>query len=110
MLKDLVIALLLTLALEWLFARLWGIRSRDDTKVLILTNILTNPAVNLLHALLAVLWGWPALPVVAALEVGAVGIEWLCYRALSDIYRPFLFSLCANAFSFCTGYLLQLLF
>lgn len=110
MLKDMAIALLLTLLLEWAFGWLWGISDRDDYKLMGLANVLTNPAVNLLFALLVRLWGLPALPVIAALEIGAVIIEWLCYHALSEIYRPFLFSMCVNAFSFCAGYLLQVFF
>jgi len=110
MLKDLAIALAMTLALEWAFAWLWGVTDKDDYKLIGLANVLTNPAVNLLFAMLVRLWGLPMLPVVAALEIAAVAVEWLCYHALSDIYRPLLFSLCANAFSFCAGYLLQLFF
>ncbi len=110
MLKDLAIALTMTLALEWAFTWLWGVKDRDDYKLVGLVNVLTNPAVNLLFALLVRLWGLPMLPVIAALEFGAVAVEWLCYHALSEIRRPFLFSLCANAFSFCAGYLLQFLF
>lgn len=108
MLKDLAMALVMTLALEWAFAWLWGAKDKDDYQLVGLANVLTNPAVNLLFSLLVRLWGLPALPVVFLLELSAVAIEWLCYRALSDLYRPFLFSLCANAFSFCAGYLLQL--
>jgi len=110
MLKDLAIALAMTLVLEWAFTWLWGVNDADDYKLVGLVNVLTNPAVNLLFALLVRLWGLPMLPVMIALEVSAIAVEWLCYHVLSDIYRPFLFSLCANAFSFCAGYLLQFLF
>lgn len=37
-------------------------------------------------------------------------VEWMCYRHLdSGVRRPFLLSLCANAFSYAAGYLLQIL-
>ena len=109
MLKTLSAALALTLLLEFAFARLWGVKGRDHYKLVGLVNVLTNPAANLLTAL-ALLWELPLLPVAATLEISAVVIEWLCYRSLSAIYRPFLFSLCANAFSFCAGCLLQQFF
>ena len=47
---------------------------------------------------------------VLALEIGAVAAEWLCYRRTENAVRyPLLFSLCANAFSFCCGLVLQVL-
>ena len=53
---------------------------------------------------------WPRGPVVLALEVAAVLAEWLCYRRTEDAVRyPLLFSLCANAFSFCCDLVLQVL-
>lgn len=109
MLSDLAAALAMTLALECAFAVLWGVKGRRNYTLLTLANILTNPAVNLLFALSA-LRMLPTLPVIAVLETGAVLVEWLCYRCRAHIRCPFLFSLCANAFSFCTGSLLQIFF
>ena len=107
MLKALATALLLTVALEGTLACLWGPRTREHLALVALVNCLTNPPVNLLYSLLVGLWGWPALPVTALLEAAAVAVEWRCYRALDDgLRRPFLFSLCANAFSFFLGSLL----
>ena len=110
MLKNLAIALLMTLALEFAFAALWGVKGKANYKLVALVNLLTNPPANLLFALAVPLWHLPMLPVIAVLEIGAVVVEWLCYRSLSKIYRPFLFSLCINAFSFCAGCLLQVFF
>ena len=110
MLKNLAIALLMTLALEFAFAALWGVKGKENYKLVGMVNLLTNPPVNLLYAVAVPLWHLPMLPVIAALEIGAVVVEWLCYRSLSKIYRPFLFSLCVNAFSFCAGCLLQVFF
>ena len=43
-------------------------------------------------------------------EIAAVLAEWLCYRQTENAVRyPLLFSLCANAFSFCCGLVLQVL-
>ena len=111
MLKDLLVALGLTVVLELAFARLWGLRGKRTMGLVVLVNCLTNPLVNLGYLFLVIFLGWSALPVVAALEAAAVAVEWWWYKngAGDDIYRPLLFSLCANAFSFSCGILLGLL-
>lgn len=97
MLFDFVLSLLWTLVLEGIVALAWGLRGRD-LLLLTLVNVLTNPAVVLLHAL------FPAKGVTAALELGAVAVEGLCYARMgAAIRRPWLFSLAANTFSFCMG-------
>ena len=109
MLGSLLWALGLTLVLEEGFALLWGVRSKRDLGLVALVNCITNPLVNVLYRL-GRLWGWPRGPVVLALEVAAVLAEWLCYRKTENAVRyPLLFSLCANAFSFCCGLVLQVL-
>ena len=51
------------------------------------------------------------LPVALALEAAVVLAEGACYaRTENSIRYPWLFSLCANAFSFSCGLLLQILF
>ena len=109
MLGSLVWALGLTLLLEEGFALLWGVRGKRDLGLVALVNCITNPLVNVLHGL-GLLWSWPIRPVVLALEIAAVLAEWLCYRRTENAVRyPLLFSLCANAFSFCCGLVLQVL-
>ena len=99
----------LTLVLEEGFALLWGVRGRRDLGLVALVNCATNPLVNVLYGL-SRLWNWPAAPVVLPLEAAAVLAEGLCYRKMGDAVRyPLLFSLCANAFSFCCGLALQYL-
>ncbi len=103
MLKTLAISLLLTLLLEALLALLWGVRDRRDWLLLLAVNAATNPLVVSLHRL----WGggfW----VTAGLEAGAVLAEALAYGRWGRDTRPaFLFSLCANCFSYFTGLLLS---
>ena len=109
MLDSLVWALGLTLVLEEGFALLWGITGKRDLGLVALVNCITNPLVNVLYGL-GRLWSWPIRPMVLALEIGAVAAEWLCYRKTENAVRyPMLFSLCANAFSFCCGLVLQVL-
>ena len=48
--------------------------------------------------------------VTAALEVSAVIVEWLYYRACSEqLKKPLLFALLANAFSYGMGCVINLL-
>lgn len=94
---DFLLPLSLTLLLEGAVALVWKLRKRDWL-LFALANVLTNPAVVLLHAM------FPGPAVTAALELSAVAVEGFCYRRLGHaIRRPWLFSLCANAFSFCLG-------
>ena len=109
MLIILAVSLGLTLLLELGFALLCGVKQKRELLVVFLVNVLTNPAVVLLHYA-ARLWGWPVLPVTLALECAAVAVEWLCYRACSrTIPHPFRFALAANAFSYGVGCLINLL-
>lgn len=91
------LSLALTLVFEGIVALVWGLREKD-LLLLVLVNVLTNPAVVLLHAL------FPGWAVLAALEAGVVLGEGTLYHRLGYcIRRPRLFSLCANGFSFCMG-------
>ena len=110
MLTIMAVSLLLTLIFEELFALLWGLRGRRELAIVALVNILTNPVVVLGYHTAVGLWNWNALPVTAALELGAVVVEWLYYRACSQqLKKPFLFALLANAFSYSVGCVINLL-
>lgn len=102
---SLAVSLALTLALELFFALLWGVRRRD-LPLAALANCLTNPPVVLCHALAAGYTPALLLPATLALELGAVLAEGYLYRTRSEIKFPWLFSLCANLFSFTAGLLL----
>lgn len=103
------ISLGLTLLLEALFFLLCGKRDRWDFLLLLLVNVLTNPAVVLLHALAALYTAWSLTAVKAVLEILAVLTEGYCYKRYGGNFkRPLLFSLGANAFSFGCGVLLQI--
>ena len=101
---SLVVSLLLTLALEGIFALLWGVRGLKNFLVLLLCNTLTNPPVVL------TCFFYGGLPLQIALEIAVVAVEGLVYRFCSDLRRPFLFSLCCNAFSYLAGMLLNHIF
>lgn len=105
---SLLVALALSLGLTLLFelpvAYLWGLRGRD-LGTAALAQMLTNPAVVLLHAL-ALSAALPGAAVTAALEGGAVLAEWRVYARCTEAKRPLALSLCANVFSCSLGLLL----
>lgn len=106
MLKTLAVSLALTLALEGVFALIWGVKSRRDWFLLLAVNAVTNPiVVGLYH------YGGGGVPLTAALEASAVLAEWLVYRKWGQSTHPaFLFSLCANCFSYFCGLILNMVF
>ena len=99
------LSLFLTLILELGFALCWGLRQKHDLIVVALVNILTNPVVVLLYHTVP-----HAKDVVLLLELGAILVESFCYRFCTvTLRKPFLFSLCANLFSYGTGCVINLL-
>ena len=106
LLHSLMISLLLTLVLELLFAIVGGVRKKGLVLV-ILMNILTNPAVVLLHFLCVAFLGWTGFLPVLILELAAILVEAICCRGV--IRKPWLFAICVNVFSYTLGELLQLL-
>ncbi len=107
LLLSLAVSLVLTLVLELVFAWLWGIRGRGLVLV-ILMNILTNPAVVTLHYLCTAVLGWQELLPVVLLEAAAVTAEGFCCRGM--IQKPWKFAICINLFSYFAGEILQLIF
>ena len=110
LLTSLTVSLGLTLALESGFFLLVGKRNRRDLLLVLLVNVITNPAVVLLHWLALSYTDWSAALVTIPLELFAVIAEGAYYKRYGQTFkRPFLFSLAANAFSFGIGLLIQLL-
>ncbi len=95
-------ALLLTLAVEVPVCMLMGLRKKE-LLIVLLANVMTNPAVNVLYLLGKLYTPLPVFAVIAVLEVAAVVVEWIVYRLLTEARRPFLVSLVANAVSYGTG-------
>ena len=110
--KSMGIALLLTILLEGLFGAIWGVKGVRNFVIMLLANLLTNPLVNVIHSFFAYemrLDGTIMAIITALLEISAVIAEWLVYKSRTDIKKPFLFSLCANGFSFLCGILINFL-
>lgn len=92
-------ALVLTLVLEGCF--IFAVtRSRDWLAVSAAGNLITNPILNVLNALLG-----GAVPLLLRLELGAVIAEALLYYFVlkPSIVKAFGLSLCANLISFLLG-------
>ena len=105
---TLVLALLLTEAIELPVCLLFGLRGKN-LWIAVLANVLTNPAVNVLYLLATLYTPLPAIAVVAVLEIAAVLTEWAVYRSATDCARPFWMSLAANAASYGAGLILTTL-
>ena len=109
-LAALGISLGLTLLFEGAFALVWGLRGRD-LMLCVLVNLLTNPPL----VFLVLSWryfgpglAWLPVPILEAL---AVWVEGYFYRRDGEQVRcPYLFSLCANAFSYTMGLVISALF
>lgn len=103
-LTSLAFSLTLTLVLELAFALVWGIKG-CGLLLVVLMNLLTNPAVVTLHWVAVRRLGLPDAPVTLVLELSAVLIEGLCCQGM--IRRHWTFALLINLFSFGAGALLQ---
>lgn len=104
-------ALLLTILLEGLFGVIWGIGGGGNYLIMLLANVLTNPLVNVIHSFCEyeLEMGKIAMFIITfLLEIGAVITEGLVYKSRTDIKKPYLFSLCANGFSFLCGIILNI--
>ena len=106
---SLFISLLLTWLLESIAYLFIKEKCLHDFLVLLLVNLVTNPVVVLISVGTS-LDGFADVALTAVLEITAVVAEWLLYKKCAkNIRRPFAFALCANAFSYFTGLILQLL-
>lgn len=102
---SLGVSLAATLALEWVFALMWGV-GRRDLPLVALVNLLTNPVVVLGYSLCAQQAPELLMGAALCLEAGAVAAEGWLYQRHNEIRFPWAFSLCANLFSYTVGLLL----
>ena len=105
LLLSMALALFITLVLELVFALVWGL-GKQQLWIVVLMNVLTNPAVNTLYSFMTAYLGWPRLWPAVALEIAVIAVEGLCCRGL--IKKPWLFAVFINLFSYAGGVLLQL--
>ena len=109
-LKTFGISLGLTLVIELALAFLLRVRSKRGLLIVLLANILTNPAAVFLCLALGPLFGKFFLLFQLAVEAAAVLAESRVYRDfrkdLDAALSPFLLSLVLNACSYGTGLIL----
>lgn len=101
---SIVLALTVTLALEMVFALAWGLR-RQQLWMVVLMNILTNPAANAFYSFMTVYLGWPRFWPALILELAVITAEGLCCRDFME--KPWSFVILVNTFSYTAGLLLQ---
>ena len=107
---SLIVSLILTLMIETAFFFLVGKRNKKDLLLLVLVNILTNPAVVFLYWMAMLHTNLNRIIVIMHLELFAILTEGAYYKKYGqDFKRPYLFSIAANVFSYGTGVLLQYL-
>lgn len=100
----LLVSLGLTVALEEGFGWLTGVRDRWDILLVLLVNLLTNPAVVFLYYVNCLYLGWNRTVITVGLEAAAIAVEAVCYKtAAGNIRHPWLFSIGANLVSFTLG-------
>ncbi len=104
----LLIALLLTVAIEGGVAWLLGFRTASSQLAMAMINCVTNPALN--YVLLVLAWRGVSvtIPLLIPLEVLVVMVEWelLVYVFEKPKRRLFTLSLVANTASFLAGLLI----
>ncbi|NCC67201.1 MAG: hypothetical protein EOM14_03250 [Clostridia bacterium] len=107
----LAVSLGLTVTIELAFALCCKIRAPRDILLVVLVNLLTNPAVVLSYLLLRQRVSVSPVFIVLPLELAAVAVEGFCYKYRGEkIKRPFLFSFCANVLSYCLGIVFSFVF
>ena len=120
LLTALALSLLLTIALEtglFLVIRNRGkglpwkkAGNKKDLLLVLLVNIITNPVVVLLYWLTMIYMDFSPIIILMPLELFAILLEGYYYKRYGSGFRyPYLFSLAANAFSYGTGVLIQLI-
>ena len=105
-----IIALVLTIVIELLFALAVKIRERRDLIIIILAQVVTNPIVVLVSNWCLYHAHLHPLIYQIPLEIAAILAEWKIYQTYTQtISRPFLFSLAANLISYTIGWGLSLM-
>lgn len=112
-LSSFAVSLGLTLLIELSLAALFKVRTKRGLLIVLLANVLTNPAVVFLCMALGPFLGKFYLPFQLLAEAVAVFVEAYVYRQfqadLRASLRPFLLSLVLNACSYGAGLVLNYL-
>ena len=97
------VSLALTLLIELVIGWCFGMRARRQILLVVLVNILTNPAAVMLHWL-----GMPQIPIEILVMLAEAAVYWLFSRDESwNIRYPVWMSVICNAVSWTGGILIQ---
>lgn len=99
-----VARLVLTIAIELLFAYIFSLTKKEHTKIIVLTNIITQVFLNIGLNIVILLWGY------VFLEAMIIVIEGLSYKYLmKDVKRStiWLYAVIANILSFLFGVMIS---
>jgi hypothetical protein len=114
LLNMFAVSLGLTIILELFIALLWGLRSKTEFLIVILVNILTNPAAVLIVWLVSIYAPncsrfFIQIPV-ELIVIAVESVIYLCFstKSICRIKHPVLFALTANTASWGTGVILLL--
>lgn len=105
--KGLLLSLVLTLLFEMLVALIAKVRDKKDLFLVVLVNVITNPAVVFMYYVTVLFAGLCKYPIILILEVCAIIIEAMIYRKYAKtIHHPLIFSIVANLISYGSGLIL----
>ena len=107
MIKALIVSLISTWILELSFAWFMNLRSKEDLKLVLLVNFITNPIVVSLY------WIFyrsiNPMILTFTLESSAILVEAFYYKEFTEkIRHPLIFSVMINLFSYLSGVLIQM--
>jgi len=112
MIQSLLKSLFLTLIIELLAAIAFGIRNKEDVKVIICANLCTNPVVVYVSNCILLLNNMFLYFVIAILlEIIVVITEFIIYKKCLtfDKISPFIISFVSNVISFGTGIIITII-
>lgn len=105
-LLPLLYALILTLLTETAIALFIGTKKKQ-LAVVVLMNIMTNPAANVLYSFLLTYTALPKTAATLMLEAAIIVTEAVCCRGI--IKTPWRFSIACNTCSYLIGLILQII-
>ena len=111
MIFSLIISLVLTLIIELIISLIIGIREKEDIKIIICANVLTNPIVVFIANIVILLDNNIIYDIVVAiLEISAFITEAIIFKKLLKFNKisPWLISFINNLISFSLGVIINL--
>ena len=107
LINYLLLSLVLTIVIEVVCSILIGIRKKKDVLLVVLVNMVTNPAVVFTYYFLSLITLWNLWCIKVVLEILAVVCEALYYKRYGiDMKHPIGYAILLNGISFGIGCLI----